>query len=143
DNIQAFAKSLDGSVDDVARGASRQASKVSDNFADDVADVIVRKGEDVPRLKEVEVEFNRNPKHDKAEFTRQLADQEAGMNQLTVQEYLDNRERYIADGRALEGNAAQQAARKEAFEDKLEELINANMPIDKAEQEAQKWLDTQ
>ena len=65
------------------------------------------------------------------------------MNELTVQEYLDNRERYIAEGRALEGNAAQQAAREIALEEKIEELINKGLDIDVAEEQAQKWLGTQ
>ncbi|MCS6594500.1 polymorphic toxin type 15 domain-containing protein [Bacillus cereus] len=65
---------------------------------------------DVPKIKEIEVNFNRNVKHDSEEFARQLKDQEKGMNELTVDEYLKNRERYIAQGRAIEGNAAQQAA---------------------------------
>nr|WP_255256285.1 MULTISPECIES: polymorphic toxin type 15 domain-containing protein [Bacillus cereus group] len=32
--------------------------------------------------------FNRNVKHDSEEFARQLKDQEKGMNELTVDEYL-------------------------------------------------------
>ena len=47
--------------------------------------------------------FNRNVKHDSEEFARQLKDQEKGMNELTVDEYLKNSERYIAQGRAIEG----------------------------------------
>ncbi len=56
--------------------------------------------DDVPRTKEIEVNFKRNVKHDSEEFTRQLKDQEKGMNELTIDEYLKNRERYIAEGRA-------------------------------------------
>lgn len=99
--------------------------------------------DDIPRIEEIQVEFNRNPKHHEEEFSRQLADQQKGMNELTVQEYLDNRERYIAEGRALEGNAAQQAAREIALEEKIEELINKGLDIDVAEEQAQKWLGTQ
>ncbi|MEB9885416.1 polymorphic toxin type 15 domain-containing protein, partial [Bacillus cereus] len=43
---------------------------------------------DVPKIKEIEVNFNRNVKHDSEEFARQLKDQEKGMNELTVDEYL-------------------------------------------------------
>ncbi|WKB35443.1 polymorphic toxin type 15 domain-containing protein [Terrilactibacillus sp. S3-3] len=45
--------------------------------------------------------LDRNTKHDPEEFARQLKDQEQGMNELTVEEYLANRERYIAEGRAV------------------------------------------
>ena len=44
------------------------------------------------------------------------------MNELTIDEYLKNRERYIAEGRAIEGNAAQKIARQEALKDKIAEL---------------------
>lgn len=59
-----------------------------------------------------------NSNFDEAEFSRQLAEQQKGMNELSLQEYLDNRQKYLDQGRALESNAAQQAARKEALADK-------------------------
>ncbi|WP_202854137.1 polymorphic toxin type 15 domain-containing protein, partial [Streptococcus suis] len=124
DNIQAFAKNLDGSVDEVVEAGAKS-------------------GDDVPRLKEIEVKFKQSQKHDEIEFTRQLTDQEAGMNQLTVQEYLDNRERYIAEGRAIEGNAAQQAARKKALADKVIEFREMGLSRSEAKIRAQEWLDTQ
>jgi len=65
------------------------------------------------------------------------------MNQLTVDEYLNNRERYIVEGRAIEGNAAQQAARKEALANKVDELIDSGMSFQESEKQAKKWLDSQ
>ena len=65
------------------------------------------------------------------------------MNELTVQEYLDNRERYIAEGRALEGNAAQRVARENAFSDKYNEFIESGLSRSEAKLKAQEWLDTQ
>lgn len=65
------------------------------------------------------------------------------MNKLTVDEYLKNRERYIADGRAIEGNMAQKAAREKALADKVDELRSSGMSLKEAETQAQKWLDTQ
>ena len=99
--------------------------------------------DDIPRIEEIQVEFNRNPKHPEEEFSRQLADQQNGMNELTVQEYLDNRERYIAEGRALEGNAAQRVARENAFSDKYNEFIESGLSRSEAKLKAQEWLDTQ
>ncbi|EOE5454976.1 polymorphic toxin type 15 domain-containing protein, partial [Listeria monocytogenes] len=115
-----------GGKDDIIKGASR-ANKL----------------DDIPRLDKIEVNFNRNLKHDPEEFARQLKDQEKGMNELTVDEYLKNRERYIAEGRALEGNVAQQTAREEAFSDKVAELMADGKSFDVAEKEAREWLDTQ
>ena len=65
------------------------------------------------------------------------------MNKLTVDEYLKNRERYIAEGRAIEGNAAQQAARKEALAIKVGELLDSGISFQEAEKQAEKWLDSQ
>ena len=76
--------------------------------------------------------FNRNVKHDSEEFARQLKDQEKGMNELTVDEYLKNSERYIAQGRAIEGNAAQQAAREEAYVQKVNELQREGLTLSNA-----------
>ena len=131
DNLSAFAKNLDGSVDDVVEAGSK------------VGKDAVKLGDDVPIVKEIKVSFNHNIKHNEPEFARQLADQEKGMNELTVREYLDNRERYIAEGRAIEGNAAQQAARREALSKKYKELIELGMPRSEAKIKAKEWLDTQ
>ncbi|WP_297429166.1 polymorphic toxin type 15 domain-containing protein, partial [Clostridium sp.] len=99
--------------------------------------------EAVPRIDEIEVNFNHKTKYDETEFARQLADQEAGMNQLTVNEYLQNRQRYIDEGRAIEGNMAQQAARKEALANKIDELLDSGMSYQEAEAQANKWMDSQ
>jgi len=94
----------------------------------------------VPSLDKVEVKFNRNPKHDPDEFARQLKNQEEGMNQLTVEDYLQNRERYLAEGRAIEGNAVQQAAREKELNKKIEELFEEGMSWEEAEKQAKQWI---
>ena len=85
--------------------------------------------DNVQRIKEVEVEFNYKTKYNEGEFARQLADQEAGMNQLTVDEYLKNRERYLTEGRSIEGNMAQQLAREEALVDRVNSLIDEGLTL--------------
>nr|WP_324250972.1 polymorphic toxin type 15 domain-containing protein [Bacillus sp. AF12] len=82
-------------------------------------------------------------KHDPEEFARQLKNQEKGMNELTVNEYLKNRERYIAKGRAIEGNAAQKMARQEALKDKIAELRKQGLSRADATKQASDWMDTQ
>lgn len=89
--------------------------------------------DEVRRIDEIKVEFNYNLKYDESEFARQLADQEKGMNGLTVQEYLDNRQRYIEQGRTTESNAAQQVIREKAFVDKVDELQDAGLSLKEAE----------
>ncbi|EPY2275109.1 polymorphic toxin type 15 domain-containing protein [Clostridium sporogenes] len=97
----------------------------------------------ISKIKEIEVKFNYRTKYDEGEFARQLADQEAGMNKLTVDEYLKNRERYIAEGRAIEGNAAQKIARENAYLDKVREFRKRGLSAEEAKIETQKWIDTQ
>ncbi|MED4039088.1 polymorphic toxin type 15 domain-containing protein [Niallia taxi] len=103
----------------------------------------VRHLDEVARINEIEVKFKRNIKHDPEEFARQLKDQEKGMNELTVDEYLRNREKYIAEGRAIEGNAAQKMARQEALKDKITELRKQGLSRADATKKASEWMDTQ
>ena len=99
--------------------------------------------DEIKRIDEIEVEFNYNSKYDETEFARQLADQQKGMNELTVQEYLDNRQKYIEQGRAIESNAAQQAARENAYLDKVSELRRNGLSAEEAKLQADEWLKTQ
>ena len=66
-----------------------------------------------------------------------------GLNDLTVQEYFDNRERYLKEGRSKEGSKAQKAARKKALEDKTRELILSGDTPDVAEKKAKEWMKEQ
>ena len=114
-----------------------------EKFDDNIFKEIYTFNDKNKRIEQIKVEFNYNKKYDETEFSRQLANQEKGMNELTVAEYLQNRERYIAEGRAIEGNAAQKAAREKAFVDKVDELQDKGLSLKEAEIEAHKWLDTQ
>ena len=99
--------------------------------------------DNAPRTDEIVVEFNYNEQHDEAEFARQLEAQEAGMNQLTIEEYLRNRERYNAEGRSTEGNALQQRVRKKAVAQKILELREAGLSYSEAKAQAKLWAETQ
>ncbi|WP_262421828.1 polymorphic toxin type 15 domain-containing protein [Bacillus aquiflavi] len=99
--------------------------------------------DDLPRIKKIDVNFNRNVKHDSEEFARQFKDQEKGMNELTVDEYLKKRKKYLEQGRAIEGNIAQQAAREEAYVKKVNELQREGLTLSQANKQAKEWLDTQ
>nr|WP_246005881.1 polymorphic toxin type 15 domain-containing protein [Brevibacillus gelatini] len=114
-------------------GAGKSAEKVSER---------TDKSE-IPRISEVEIEFKRNPKHDKAEFERQLKAQEEGINSLTVEEFIQNRDRYLKEGRALEGNAAQKLARQEALKEKVAELRKQGLSREEATKKAEEWIKEQ
>lgn len=96
--------------------------------------------EEVPRLEKVEVKFNYKEKFDEEEFSRQLKGQQDGLNNLTVQEYFDNRERYLTEGRSKEGFKAQKKVRKEAFDDKVLELLEEGKSPSQAKAEAREWI---
>lgn len=95
------------------------------------------------RVDTIEVEFTYKSKYDEAEFSRQLFDQQNGLNDLTIQQYFDNRQKYIEQGRAIESSAAQQAAREIAFADKVDELQDMGLSLEEEEDQAQHWMDTQ
>ena len=109
---------------------------MADNFADDI-------GEEIPRLDEVSVEFKYKDKFDETEFSRQLKGQQDGLNDLTVQEYFDNRERYLKEGRSKEGTKAQRAARKEALQEKIDKLMDSGMSRKEAKEVAKEWMEEQ
>ncbi|WP_301831941.1 polymorphic toxin type 15 domain-containing protein [uncultured Streptococcus sp.] len=119
--------------DDVARNAAETGKRAANNFADDI-------GEEIPRLDEVSVEFKYKDKFDETEFSRQLKGQQDGLNNLTVQEYFDNRERYLTEGRSKEGFKAQKKVRKEAFDDKVLELLEEGKSPSQAKAEAREWI---
>jgi hypothetical protein len=100
-------------------------------------------GDKALRTDEIVVEFNYNDKHDEIEFARQLKAQEAGMNQLTIEEYLRNRERYNTEGRSAEGNALQQAVRKRALAQKILELRESGLSYSEAKAEVKLWSESQ
>lgn len=95
------------------------------------------------RMNEIEVRFKQNSRHNTEEFIRQLKDQEKGLNNLTIEDYLNNRDRYLKEGRALEGNAAQRLARQEALKEKVLELRKQGLSRHEANEKAEKWLETQ
>ncbi|MGU8471803.1 polymorphic toxin type 15 domain-containing protein [Clostridium perfringens] len=97
----------------------------------------------VSRIEEIQIKFNYKSKYNESEFARQLADQEAGMNKLTVDEYLCNRKKYDKNGRSLDGNIAQQAARKEAQAQKIAELRKSGLSYSEAKKHAEQWMKSQ
>ncbi|EMT46365.1 polymorphic toxin type 15 domain-containing protein [Anoxybacillus flavithermus] len=102
-----------------------------------------KRASDIPRISEIEISFKRNPKHDAAEFERQLKAQEEGINSLTVDEFIKNRDRYLKDGRPLEGDAAQKLARQEALKEKVSELRKQGLSREQAKKQAEEWLKNQ
>ena len=122
--------------DEVARNVAETGKRAADNFADDI-------GGEIPRLDEVSVEFKYKDKFNKKEFSRQLKGQQDGLNDLTVQEYFDNRERYLKEGRSKEARKAQKAARKKALQEKIDKLMDSGMSRKEAKEGAKEWMKEQ
>ena len=97
--------------------------------------------------KVVEVKFNiknfEDNLVDKAEYIRQLKNQEEALNKMTIQEYLDNIENYKINGRGSESAKVQKKIRKDALNLKIEELRDSGMSYSEAKKQAEKWLSTQ
>lgn len=104
----------------------------------------------VSRIKPSEVLFTLGKGHNAAEFERQLAGQQKGLNKLTVQEFLDNRAAYLkraeegATGRAPEGNAAQKLARQDAADANIKKLMQEDgLSYKDAKAQTDDWMKTQ
>ena len=122
--------------DEVARNVAETGKRAADNFADDI-------GGEIPRLDEVSVEFKYKDKFNKKEFSRQLKGQQDGLNDLTVQEYFDNCERYLKEGRSKEARKAQKAARKKVLQEKIDKLMDSGMSRKEAKEGAKEWMKEQ
>lgn len=84
--------------------------------------------------------FKRNSTHDVAEFQRQIENQEAGLNKLTVEEFINNRDAYLENGRSSEGSAAQQRYREQARADKIREYREQGYTRDEANRMADDYM---
>ncbi|MCO6330724.1 polymorphic toxin type 15 domain-containing protein [Staphylococcus epidermidis] len=99
--------------------------------------------ENIKRIELISISFKRNINHDEKEFYRQLKDQEEGLNKLTVKEYMDNREKYIKNGRDIEEKHYQKEARNKAKNEKLEELLNQGFSKNEAKARVSKIFQQQ
>jgi hypothetical protein len=161
----------DGSTPDASTpDGSTPAAPDSDPSMPDAADADARDGEspatrgaapdaaDVrPRIPEYSVEFTPNVNHDRVEFERQLDLQETGINELSIAEFLANRDAYRTraengdTGRDPSATALQKEAREVAISDwttaRAEELIESGVDFeeayDRADREATAWAATQ
>lgn len=79
-----------------------------------------------------------------AEFRRQANHQETGPNQLTIQDFISNRDDFLVNGRDPAGSAPQQAARNDAFANRADELVDdLGMTPEEAGAAATEWMSTQ
>jgi hypothetical protein len=84
--------------------------------------------------------FEAGKGHDVPEFERQIKGQEEGMNKLTVDEFIKNRDAYLKDGRSAEGSKAQEKFRTNARIQKIDEFRKQGMSIKNAEAMADNYM---
>ena len=101
----------------------------------------------------VDEPFKPGEGHDVAEFERQIKGQQEGMNKLTVDDFIKNRDAYTTKlaeekaagkkkptGRSKESGKAQERYRQKALDKKIEELEDSGMDYNKAKEEAEKYM---
>ena len=88
---------------------------------------------------ECTIEFNNKSGLDEKEFKQQLADQQKGLNELTVDDYLNNRKQYQKNGRASDSAKYQRQARKDAITAKTNEFMKQGMKRSEAKAKAKAW----
>ncbi|MGC6769546.1 polymorphic toxin type 15 domain-containing protein [Enterococcus sp. LJL51] len=121
------------------------------NKLNDVGDykIVEKTGEmrnakkNVQIVDEFEISFNRKSTHDAEEFARQLKDQQNGMNQLSIEEYMKNRQEYLSNGRSNSAAEFQKTARQEALAEKILDLRNQGLSRTDAKVKAEEWLKNQ
>ena len=92
----------------------------------------------------VDVQFTCKDKYDRSEYERQVKNQEAGMNNISLYDYQKNREKYKENGRDTDvGGSAQDKARQEARADKIAEYRREGMSREEAEKKADEWMESQ
>ncbi|WP_024480406.1 polymorphic toxin type 15 domain-containing protein [Cellulophaga baltica] len=87
--------------------------------------------------------FKWNPNHNFDEFIKQLRGQEAGLNNLTVDDFIKNRDEYLKNGRSNSASKAQRDFREKAHNKRIKENRKKGMSYDEAKLEADEWMDTQ
>lgn len=75
------------------------------------------------------------------EFERQIKAQEKGMNELTVEEFLKNREEYKKNGRSAEGSKAQSDYRKQVERDLVDQYMEEGLSKTAAEAKARDYME--
>ena len=84
--------------------------------------------------------FERNPKHSEAEFKKQIEGQENGLNKLTVDEFIKNRDEYIKNGRSKEGSKAQKKFREKVEKEKIKEYRKEGLSPEDAKVKAKEYM---
>lgn len=75
------------------------------------------------------------------EYKKQLTGQERGLNKLTVEEYLNNRDAYLQNGRSKEGTKAQREYRDNYRNEKVDKYMDEGLNYEEALAKANKEME--
>lgn len=119
------------------RGIAETLEQLAKKEADDIAAVVTRSM--LPKFK-LTNPFLKNLEHDLDEFIRQLKGQQEGLNKLSVDDFLKNRDEYLKNGRSAEGSAAQKRFREEAHSNKVREFRDQGFTREEAKKKADEFM---
>ncbi len=127
----------------IAREAGEEAAEagareIGEEVAEEIPEVVARRT--IQRI--TSHPFRANPNHDYDEFLRQLQGQQDGLNNLTVDEFIRNRDEYLANGRSAEGARTQREFRERALQEKIDEFEDSGLSLDDATAQAEEWMST-
>ena len=88
---------------------------------------------------ECTIEFSNRNGYDEVEYKQQLSDQQDGLNNMTVEEYLERRENYKKYGRDPDSVKYQNAARNDAINNRVSDNLEKGMSFEDAIAEADNW----
>jgi hypothetical protein len=124
-DIERAAEKAEDGADVAGAGKKRRGD---DDKPDDKPDEEAEPGKkdrDAPpkreRMEQHDDCFKRNPKHDEDEFVDQLKTQEEGLNELTVDQFLENRDLFKSNGRR--DDPSQQAVRDQVRAELEQDLV--------------------
>lgn len=92
------------------------------------------------KLLKLKKPFKRNSNHSKDDFVKQIKAQEKGLNDLSLEEFINNRKDYKKRGRSKDAAKAQIEFRELELKKKIKELRKNGFPEEDAKEKAKEWM---
>ncbi len=92
------------------------------------------------KLLKLKKPFKRNSNHSKDDFVKQIKAQEKGLNDLSLEEFINNRKDYKKRGRSKDAAKAQREFRELELKKKIKELRKNGFPEENAKEKAKEWM---
>lgn len=138
----------------IARGVAGQSKRSKQKIKDmaeairlkdaELAKGVRRSDVENPTTMDVDVPAFRNRRYDQGEFNRQVTEQVDAMQDMSVADWIRNRDAYLDGGRPNASIRAQRQARERALDERIDALLESGVDdYDAAVAQANDWLSTQ